>query len=281
MYIYDGIRSHCQGNDGENFCYNLCTNNGRYCATDPDNDLEKGISGADVVKESLRRLCIWGQYGADDGIGAVWWDYIAEFMERCSSPDFFANQDCVKDAYKHAKVDGEVIERCMLDSGGLDVDTNNAKLDKEIASQTQRGVVVIPTAFVNTAAIRGALNPTNVFSAICAGYEEGTTPSICSKCGKCPDAVGCVEHGYCTAAGGGGSSSGGVSKHTFALSLIMLTGIFVGVGAWHYKKTREDMRDQVRGILAEYMPLEDQDGAGGGASPMDFARGGNAASLIS
>jgi hypothetical protein len=33
QYIYDGVRSHCQGNDGENFCYNLCTNNGRYCAT--------------------------------------------------------------------------------------------------------------------------------------------------------------------------------------------------------------------------------------------------------
>ena len=31
MYIYDGVRTHCQGNDGENFCYNLCTNNGRYC----------------------------------------------------------------------------------------------------------------------------------------------------------------------------------------------------------------------------------------------------------
>merc|ERR1712232_331061 len=81
MYIYDGIKSHCQGNDGENFCYNLCTNNGRYCATDPDNDLDKGISGADVVKESLRRLCIWNNYGASDGIGQVWWEYIAQFMD--------------------------------------------------------------------------------------------------------------------------------------------------------------------------------------------------------
>jgi hypothetical protein len=34
MYIYDGIRSGCQGFDGENECYNLCTNNGRYCATE-------------------------------------------------------------------------------------------------------------------------------------------------------------------------------------------------------------------------------------------------------
>lgn len=154
QYIYDGVRSHCQGNDGENFCFNLCTNNGRYCATDPDNDLEKGISGADVVRESLRRLCIWHNYGVSDGIGVKWWDYVAEFMKRCDSPDYFANQDCVKDAYKHAGVDGDLIARCMTDSGGLDTDTTNAKLEKEIQSQTQRGVVVIPTAFVNTAADR-------------------------------------------------------------------------------------------------------------------------------
>lgn len=33
MYIYDGVKAGCQGFDGENECYNLCTNNGRYCAT--------------------------------------------------------------------------------------------------------------------------------------------------------------------------------------------------------------------------------------------------------
>ena len=71
MYIYDGIRSGCQGFDGENECYNLCTNNGRYCATDPDNDLDNGISGADVVEESLRRMCIWQHYGEDDAPGGL------------------------------------------------------------------------------------------------------------------------------------------------------------------------------------------------------------------
>jgi len=50
-------------------CYNLCTNAGRYCATDPDNNLDKGISGGDVVAESLRRICVWNVYGAENGIG--------------------------------------------------------------------------------------------------------------------------------------------------------------------------------------------------------------------
>lgn len=58
MYIYDGARSNCIGENNEDQCDTLCTNNGRYCATDPDGDLDKGISGAQVVVESLRRLCI-------------------------------------------------------------------------------------------------------------------------------------------------------------------------------------------------------------------------------
>jgi hypothetical protein len=56
MYIYDGIRSQCQGNNGQNYCANLCTNNGRYCSTDPDNDLDKGVSGADVSVMYLEYL---------------------------------------------------------------------------------------------------------------------------------------------------------------------------------------------------------------------------------
>lgn len=279
MYIYDGIRTHCQGNDGENFCFNLCTNNGRYCATDPDNDLDQGISGADVVKESLRRLCIWKHYGEQNGIGEAWWNYVGEFLNRCNSPDYFMNEDCVKDCYKHAKVDADKINRCMIDSGGLEKDAPNAFLDLEIAAQTERGVVVLPTAFVNTAAIRGQLSSATVFHAVCAGFAEGTRPSVCDKCANCGDPVKCVTKGVCTAGKYSGNSSGSVSTHTFATSMLMVIALFTGVGYWHYQKTREDMREQVRGILAEYMPLEDQED--GGRSPMDFARGGGTTSLIS
>jgi hypothetical protein len=281
MYIYDGIRTHCQGNDGENFCYNLCTNNGRYCATDPDNDLDRGISGQDVVKESLRRLCIWKHYGETDGVGEVWWSYINEFQERCSSADYFMNEDCVSDCYKHAGVDPDKVNRCMTDSGGLTKDAPNAFLDLEISSQNERGVVVLPTAFVNTAALRGQLSSTSVFSAICSGYAEGTKPAICDTCATCSVPSTCVTSGKCsTAPKSGGGSTDGVSTHTFALSMLFVISLFVALGAWHYKKTREDMRDQVRGILAEYMPLEDQEGEPI-SSPMDFARRGGSQQLLS
>ena len=62
--------------------------------------------------------------------------------------------------------------------------------------------------------------------------------------------------------------------------MMFVIGGFSALGVWHYKKMKDDMREQVRGILAEYMPLEDQD-AMNGSSPMDFAQGGQTSSLIS
>lgn len=280
MYVYDGIKSHCQGADGENMCFNLCTNNGRYCATDPDNDLDHGISGADVVRESLRRICIWKHYGESDGVGKEWWDYVAEFLHRCDTPDYFANDDCVADAMKHANVDKERIQRCMLDSGGLEKDAPNSFLDLEMAAQSRRGVVVLPTAFVNTVALRGALTSEMVFAAICAGYLDGTEPKICQQCSKCPNEIECVQSGG-RCSGGGGGGGGSVSAHTFFVTLFAVCCAFGGVGFLHWKKTRDDMREQVRGILAEYMPLEDSSDGAMNGSPMDFARGGGSTGLIS
>lgn len=292
FYIYDGLKSGCNGVHGENLCHNLCTNHGRYCATDPDNDLDHGISGADVVTESLRRLCIWNHYGAKDGVGEVFWDYITEFMARCSISDYFASDDCIRDAYKHAGVDGPVVDRCMSNSGGLENDSSNSFLDVELSTKVQRGVVIVPTTYVNNAPLRGALTTSIVFKALCAGFADGTTPEICSQCSACSEPVSCILGGgscssHMPGSGGyssGGSSGGGVSTHTFFTTMLFIFAGLGGVAVWHYKKTRDDMRDQVRGILAEYMPLEDNDsGAGGGVggmtNPMGYQSPG-ATSLI-
>ena len=51
---------------GVSNCGSLCTNRGRYCMTDPDFDTKAGVSGADVVRESLRQKCIWNIYGGEN-----------------------------------------------------------------------------------------------------------------------------------------------------------------------------------------------------------------------
>jgi hypothetical protein len=217
-----------------------------------------------VVKESLRQLCLWNNHGATNGTGVEWWNYVAEFMERCEDQGYFTDPNCIKDAYKHAKVDSNVIDRCMQDSGGTDLDNQNEKLDSELMSQEQRGVVIIPTAFVNGAAIRGSVMGGRVLTAICSSYSEGTTPAICSQCVSCPDPVVCESNGRCTNSSSSSnrstsSSDIGVSMHTFASSMLLVIAGFAGSVMWQYKKTREDMRNEFREILAGYMLLEDND----------------------
>lgn len=249
--------------------------------------MDSGISGFDVVKESLRRHCIWSNYGEKDGVGEKWWDYINEFTERCGNSDYFNNDDCVTDAYKRAKIDGRLIQQCMDNSGGLEKDGTNSFLEAELKAQQDLGVVIMPTAFVNNVAIRGGMSTANLFQAICAGYEQGTIPHICTQCSNCGDPAACAKHGgHCSAAMGrpghdysGFSTEGSVSKHSFFGWMLVIIASFSAVGVWHYKKTRDDMRDQVRTILADYMPLTDSEEGGGnmnGGMQMQFA-GTNAA----
>lgn len=145
----------------------------------------------------------------------------------------------------------------MADSGNLDEDTENTFLEVEINMVMMRGVVVSPAAYVNEAVIRGALTVSNVFNAICAGFMEGTVPSICTKCAQCSEPVSCIQSkGVCTAHGGQADTDG-VSKHTYFSSLFFVMFIMAGFGYYHYRKTQREMPDQVRSLLAEYMPLED------------------------
>ena len=40
-------------------CRKQCIADGRYCAADPEDDLEKGYEGKHVVIENLRQLCVF------------------------------------------------------------------------------------------------------------------------------------------------------------------------------------------------------------------------------
>jgi hypothetical protein len=131
MCIVDGTRAGCSDSEGYDVCSELCTNKGKYCAISPD--LRSQILGADVVKESLRRLCIWEEYGKD-GIGMPWWQYVGSFIDRCDDEKFFTNDSCIKDFMKDAGVDYDTVHDCMANSGGLE-ESENSMLEKELTRQ--------------------------------------------------------------------------------------------------------------------------------------------------
>lgn len=167
-------------------------------------------------------------------------------------------------------------ERCIRDSGGLDNDAPNNKLDQEITSEVGRGVVVIPSAYVNNVPVRGALTASNIFTAICAGYAEGTEPIVCNQCTRCPNPIDCVETGFCTNTWehhiikhlSDKSGEGGISTSTFYLTVLFCMGGVVALGVWYHNRSNVQMREQMRTLLAQYMPLDDEDNM----NPMEFTQ---------
>ena len=223
----------------------------RYCATDPDNNLDKGISGADVVKESLRRICIWNTYGKDNGVGIEWWNYVMNFMDNCDTETGFMDDNCIAGVYASSGVDGKKIDQCMISSGGLDGDVVNTILEEQLQAKESSGVVIIPAVFVNGAVLRGSLTFKTVFQAVCAGYSSGTAPEVCRRCVSCPDEATCSTTGYCPGA------KDGISAGVFAVCLFAMAALFGFAFVWQYRKNQRVMREQVRGIVAEYMPLDE------------------------
>ncbi|CAM9579397.1 unnamed protein product [Ascophyllum nodosum] len=275
--IYDGKSYGCTAT-GAN-CKSLCTNDGRYCMTDPDFDTNEGVSGSEVVVESLRQKCIWDLYGGylapeiDQGVGEKWWTYVNEFFSGCPLADKrFSDENCVASAMKIAGIDKGTVDKCMAESGGTSEDAENRILKQELAEKDKKSIVIVPTVYVNNVAERGGISTAAVLSTICAGYKPGTEPDVCRCAGQQTSALvdACMHNRNTINTGGRGTSLG----NTLFL-LLVVVGVMAAVGYAHYKRTQAQMRDQVRGILAEYMPLEDIDAPGSSARVpfMDSNRG--------
>jgi len=295
MYIYDGRDSDCVVNStaDESPCGNLCTNAGRYCAPDPDDNMEYGASGADVVKESLRRECIWNIYGStDEGHdgeghpakdahdhhgekqdkkdgegnhhddkkdkspkakfqGQQWWDYIQYFMANCDTTILFISEGCINNAYKAASIDAALVKQCMNDSGGIVNAATNSILDAQLTAKKSRNVVVLPAVYVNDEAIYGYLDFAVIFKAVCAGFRD--KPEICSRCSNCADEYTCVaSHGNCPGSGG----SMNAQSVGFLIGYFFVVAGLVSAAAYLiYRRSQRHMREQVKVIMAEYMPV--------------------------
>lgn len=260
MYLYDGIAEGCRLGD-DDVCDSLCSASGRYCAADPDGDLDHGISGLDVVRESLRRECIWSIYGKDakkGSNGEEWWKYVENFLQHCDSETSFTDVKCIGQAMVNAGIDPTKVSACESKSGNLDDPDAKANelLDHCLQEKEISGVVILPTSYVNQVPLRGELEFATVFKAVCNGYERGTMPDICTKCAKCG-----IDEYTCVVKGGQCPMNGSttVSKQTFAISMGVMTSLFVVflcVGLVCLKRHALQMRQQVAGMMAKYKPLD-------------------------
>ena len=248
MSFHDGAQQGCT--QAGNPCRTMCTNHGRYCAFDPDNDYDSGVSGAEIVTENLRRICIWKTYGQKDGIGKEWWDYVQAFDSHCykdGNLKLFADQTCIVQVMRKAKVSTDTVDACIRDSGGLELNAPNSLLDAALQKMSESGTVRIPSVLVNRVPVRGALRFTETFLAICAGFMDGSQPIICQECQGCPHTVAeCVQNGgSCRAARGG-------LRISYPLFAGMMGGIiifFLGMGHVYHRREQRHVRESVRVIM--------------------------------
>ena len=110
-----------------------CTNKGRYCAIDPENNPSTGRDGADVVRENLRQLAVH-QYSKKTSRNDLWWQYVEKFEDKCISHDQF-DEACSFQTMSELSVSVSEIKEIISTSGGYgDSDGNNTLLDGEISA---------------------------------------------------------------------------------------------------------------------------------------------------
>ena len=170
---------------GSTECRAQCTHGGRYCTPDPDGDLRAGYSGADIVAENLRQLCVFKL--ADTARKPwVWWDYVTRFGEQCTMASKQYGAACGEKVF--AEVGGrewsslKELRSCV---GDVHKDESNAMLESEMARQRGGGgageVFILPTIRINGRQYRGRLAYDDVLMGICAGFPtDGSKPQVCS-----------------------------------------------------------------------------------------------------
>jgi hypothetical protein len=125
-------------------CESQCISNGRYCNTDPDDDLERGTcplprpslpfsstaplcstqrgaaemdvaagyQGKDVVVENLRHLCVHDVANAT-GAPWLWWDYASQFAQHCKMDDLRFNGECAEPIIVGLGINLAKVQTCM------------------------------------------------------------------------------------------------------------------------------------------------------------------------
>lgn len=254
----------------EKACDELCTNDGRYCAI---SDLNHNISGAEIVTESLRRICIRETHQADKGV--IWWKYARSHQTQCYNhePTLFSDPKCIERVMKEAGINIHSVNDCMEKSGGTTGTAANTKLDEEILAQMRHGVVQHPWASINRRLTDKAPLPMDTLQLLCDELEYKPTP--CHHCAWCyDDPIGCVQLGSCEAARKRKNDKPTKNKPKGGgfwrfLKVVFWTTLVGGAGyaAWLYSHSNagsvpmlsNNFRDQARGVLTDYMQLNSED----------------------
>lgn len=260
-----------------NVCGNQCTNNGKYCTWDPERDIDHGLSGAQVLAEDLRRICLYKTINSTQPNPSIyqWFDYVNMFEDTCAdAPDYKNwNDQCSYNIMNKFSIDTNSVQECIAASGGLDTDTN-IEFDEQRRELENYGgnIIRIPWLLINNAPAFGSIQCLSPLSqstcaplnGVCHGYASGTEPDACKTADYDYE---CNYSGYLPSPPSSMCGGNSITGHklswssVFGIILLVLTICgCAGAAAYLYiTHEKKQMRDDIDQLLKQYLPLNDND----------------------
>mmetsp|Transcript_30581 Transcript_30581/g.76515 ORF Transcript_30581/g.76515 Transcript_30581/m.76515 type:complete len:721 (+) Transcript_30581:167-2329(+) len=185
-------------------CQSQCIYSGRYCCPDPEDDMDKGYDGKDVILENLRQLCVF-ELAKASGKTWLWWDYVNRFAEECKMSDNMYNEACAERVFSelYDEMPGDIdwqsppgyagtgvaaLRECV---GDPDTDMDNplleAEKDAQVGTDDVSEVSILPTIRINGKQYRGALRWDKVLRGLCSGFPKDQEPPVCNDPNVTPD----------------------------------------------------------------------------------------------
>lgn len=146
-----------------------CLSGGRYCCPDPDGN--GPATGAHVVQEDLRQICIFQHYPD------LWWSYMKKFDNLCNI-DLQVVDECSKNIMNNLGIDSNSIKKCFDESfikTGNEVNIfldDNKILKNERGLFLQNGIQFWPSVSINNDSFKGNMEGEQVFEAVCSKFNK-------------------------------------------------------------------------------------------------------------
>lgn len=152
-----------------------CLSGGRYCCPDPDGN--GPATGAHVVQEDLRQLCIFQNYPD------LWWSYMKKFDSLCNI-DLQIVEECTYNLMISMNINETKIKKCFNESfiknGNSDFNVfidDNHILKSERNLFLQNGIQFWPSVSINNDSFKGNVEGEQIFEAICSKFNN--VPEYC------------------------------------------------------------------------------------------------------
>jgi hypothetical protein len=240
-------------------CGSQCVNNDLYCSVDPDGDLDSGVTGADVVREALRQMCIY------ETTNGTWWQYTRFFSFHCfggneaAGPGDPFSSECSEAQMVKAGIDVGKVRDCLRSSNSSVNerigDYRNKLLERELQDIKALSLVTLPSFLVEDVMLRGGSSPLNVLAALCASFgNRNAIPKVCG-CMTVP----ADQLQQCLSPMNSASSASGMPMWAAATVGVVAVGLIGTLAAVYYfhRKTKEDVGaalDDYRALITEVEP---------------------------